>query len=48
MSASFVVSTAKTVLLLESKVVTIFREGEIAIRPGLFPAPIGGMRGMMS
>jgi hypothetical protein len=46
--ASFVVSTAKTVLLRESKAATMFRVGEIAISPGELPALIGASRGIVS
>jgi hypothetical protein len=47
-AASLVVSTAKTVLLLESKAATMFRVGDSAIRPGELPAPRGETRGRVS
>ena len=43
-----VVSTAKTVLLLESNAATMFREGEIAINPGEPPAERGDTRAIVS
>jgi hypothetical protein len=43
-----VVSTAKTVLLLESKAVAMLRVGDNAIRPGELPAPRGAIRGRVS
>src|SRR5579863_5058413 len=47
-SASLVVSTAKIVLVEESKAATMLRLGEIAIIPGELPALIGAIRGSVS
>ena len=47
-AASLVVSTAKTVLLLESKAAAMLRVGDSAIRPGELPAPSGAIRGRVS
>jgi hypothetical protein len=48
MEVSCEVLTAKTVLVLESKVATMFREGEIAMMPGEFPPLRGETRGRVS
>src|SRR5271154_5709256 len=45
---SVCVSTAKTLLLTESKAIRMFRVGEIAIRPGAVPALKGETRAMVS
>jgi hypothetical protein len=48
MELSVAVLTAKTVLVLESTVATMFRDGDIAIMPGEFPPVRGEIRGSVS